>query len=83
MERRANCVKKEFADRSKRSLNLKDRSGKPHFEQFALDRCKVKRVDNTLLEKGYMAHMYLVSLAESRCELGRPHLAMQLLTGAE
>jgi hypothetical protein len=45
-ERRANCKKKEFADRSKRSLNWKERSAKPHFEQFALERCKVKRVDN-------------------------------------
>ncbi len=61
VERRANCQKKEFADRSKRSLSLKERSAKPHFEQFALERCKVKRVDNPLLETGYMTHKYLVS----------------------
>jgi hypothetical protein len=58
VERRANCQKKEFADRSKRSLNLKERSAKPHFEQFALERCKVKRVDNPLLETGYMTHLF-------------------------
>ena len=64
VERRANCQKKEFADRSKRSLNSKERSAKPHFEQFALERCTVKRVDNPLLETGYMSNMtqkYLVS----------------------
>ncbi len=41
VERRANCKRKEFADRSKRSVNLKERSAKPHFELFALERCKV------------------------------------------
>ncbi len=60
VERRANCQKKEFADRSKRSLHLKERSAKRHFQQFALERCKVKRVDNPLLETGYMTK-YLVS----------------------
>jgi hypothetical protein len=45
IERWANCLKREFADRSKQSLNLKERSAKPHFEQFALERRKVKRVD--------------------------------------
>jgi hypothetical protein len=67
VERRANCQKKEFANRLKRSLNLKERSTKRHFEQFALERCKVKRVDNPLLETGILVSCFP---AKSRCELG-------------
>ncbi len=39
-ERLANCQMKEFANRSKRSLNSKERWARSHFEGFALERCK-------------------------------------------
>jgi hypothetical protein len=66
--------KKEFADRSKRSLNLKERSAKPHFEQFALERRKVKKLDIVHSTTHYWKQdtwpISILFPSKSRCELG-------------
>ncbi len=63
----------EFTDHLKRSLGLKERCAQLHFERFALECCKEKRVGqrNPVMVTGYMAQPLVSCFQEdSRCEQG-------------